>query len=183
MNKYIRALGVVPFSFAKISLAKLFHAKALKCSFVNVLSLRTEITIERGSNCCIGKGLKMRDGSKIRVRKGAKCVVGKNVSIGSNSLIACHSNIVIGDNVQFAQNVQIFDHDHDFRAEGGLKENKFKCSPVSIGHNVWIGANCVILRGAVIGDNCVVGAGSIVKGVVPSNTILVQKRHSEFIPI
>jgi acetyltransferase-like isoleucine patch superfamily enzyme len=34
---------------------------------------------------------------------------------------------------------------------------RYVCAPVVIGSNVWIGANCVILRGTRIGDNCVIG--------------------------
>ena len=52
-----------------------------------------------------------------------------------------------------------------------------------IGNRVWIGANTVILRGTVIGDDCVIGAGSVVKGNVPANSVLVQKRDDEIIKI
>lgn len=40
----------------------------------------------------------------------------------------------------------------------------------------WIGANTVILRGTVIGRDCVVGAGSVLKGVYPAGSVIVQKR-------
>ena len=49
----------------------------------------------------------------------------------------------------------------------GFAAMKYKTAPVEIGNNVWIGANCVILRGTKIGDNCVVAAGSVIKGRVP----------------
>jgi len=45
--------------------------------------------------------------------------------------------------------------------------------PVTIGHNVWIGGNSVILPGVSIGDNAVIGAGSIVNRDVPANTLAV----------
>ena len=38
---------------------------------------------------------------------------------------------------------------------------------IDIGENVWTGANCVILPGAVIGDHAVIAAGSVVRGTVP----------------
>ena len=65
------------------------------------------------------------------------------------------------------------------RAEGGLAAMKYKTAPVEIGNNVWIGANCVILRGTKIGDNCVVAAGSVIKGEFPANTLIYQKRDTE----
>lgn len=64
---------------------------------------------------------------------------------------------------------------------GGVKAMQFKTAPVEIGNNVWIAANAIILRGTKIGDNVVISAGSIVKGVVPSNTVFVQKRIDSLI--
>ena len=43
--------------------------------------------------------------------------------------------------------------------------------PVKIGNNVWIGSNCVILKGVVIGDNSIVSTHSVVTREVLSNCI------------
>ena len=51
-------------------------------------------------------------------------------------------------------------------------------APITLEDNVWIGANSIILRGTEIGDNSVIAAGSIVKGIVPENSIYVQKRDT-----
>lgn len=51
---------------------------------------------------------------------------------------------------------------------------------VSIGNNVWIGANTVILRDSIIGDNAVIAAGSVVKGNIPPNTVYYLKREENF---
>ena len=45
--------------------------------------------------------------------------------------------------------------------------------PITIGNNVWIGANVIVLKGTVLGDNTVVGTGSVVKGEYPSNCVIV----------
>lgn len=176
MNKYARIVYSVPCGMLKIAWTKIFHMKTFKGSLVSAISPLTEITIERGAQLSIGKKFRMRDGAKIRVRKGGTCIIGKNTSVNSNNMIACHERIEIGDNVQFSPNVQIYDHDHDFRAEGGIEAMKYKTSPVKIGNNVWIGANTVILRGTEIGDNCVIGAGCVIKGVYKEDSIIVQKR-------
>ena len=34
--------------------------------------------------------------------------------------------------------------------------------PITIGDNVWIGGNCVVMQGVTIGDGTVIGAGSVV---------------------
>ncbi|UKI50226.1 MAG: hypothetical protein L6U99_01840 [Clostridium sp.] len=55
------------------------------------------------------------------------------------------------------------------------RKNEYTKGEILIGNNVWIGANCVILKNVKIGDNAVISAGSIVSKDVPANTILIQK--------
>lgn len=179
MNKYIRALVVVPCGITKMCWMKLFHFRGFSGSILCEISPSTEITMDRGAKLRIGKRFKMRDGAKIRVRKGAECVIGNHCSINSNNIIACRKRVVIGDHVQLSPNVQIYDHDHDFRHQDGLKANHFKTAPVIIGNNCWIGANTVILRGTMLGDGCVVGAGSVIKGEYPAGSVIIQKRTTE----
>ncbi len=176
MNSYFRAAIVVPFGALKMITTKIFHPRSFSGSLLCMISPFTEITLDEG-RLIIGKMFKMRDGAKIRVRKGAECIIGNNTSINSNNMIACHERINIGSNVQLSPNVQIYDHDHDFRAEGGISAGKYKTAPVEIGNNCWIGANTVILRGTKLGDNCVVGAGCVIKGEYPNGTIIIQKRE------
>ena len=175
MKKYIRAAYCVPTGFIKIIWTKLFHFYKFNAPMICLISPLTEITLDYGGTLSIGKNFKMRDGAKIRVRKGAVCKIGKNVSVNSNNIIACREHIEIGDDVQFSPNVQIYDHDHDFRVKGGLKMGKYKTSSIKIGDNVWIGANTIILRGTVIGDNCVIAAGSVIKGRYIDGTVIIQK--------
>ena len=40
-----------------------------------------------------------------------------------------------------------------------------------MGNNVFIGAYAIILPGATIGDNCVIGAGAVVVGAIPPNSV------------
>lgn len=179
MNKYVHAAYCVPCGMVKMAWAKLFHGGSFKGPKVSMVSPLTEITLDKGGKLEIGNGFKMRDGAKIRVRKGAVCKIGRNTSINCNNMIACHKRVIIGDDVQFSPNVQIYDHDHDFRAEGGVKAGKYKTGTIEIGNNVWIGANTIILRGTKIGNDAVIAAGSIVKGEIPEGAVFVQKRVNE----
>lgn len=179
MNKFVRAAVCVPCGIIKISWTKLCHPTSFSGPLISLISPLTEITMDRGAKLRIGKNFKMRDGAKIRVRKGAICVIGNNSSINCNNIIACRERIEIGDNVMFSPNVFIYDHDHDFRVAGGVKAGKYRTAPVKIGNNVWIGANTVILRGTEIGDNCVIGAGCILKGKYKESSVIIQKRNEE----
>lgn len=178
MNKYVRASYCVPCGILKMLILKITKFSTFIGPKLCIVSPLSEITLDKGGKLEIGTNFKMRDGSKIRVRKGAICKIGRNVSINSNNIITCREKIIIGDDVQFAPNVQIYDHDHDYRIEGGIKTGKYRSSSIIIGNNVWIGANTVILRGTIIGDNCVIGAGTIVKGKISKDTLIYQKRNT-----
>lgn len=178
MNKYVRAGVVVPLSIIKIGVTKIFHFKTFNANPICLISPFSEISMDRTAKLHIGKKFKMRDGAKIRVRKNAELYIGNNVSVSTNNIITCRTSIYIGDDVQFSPGVLVYDHDHDFRHPEGVKAETYQVSPIKIGNNVWIGANSIILRGTEIGDNSVIAAGSIVKGIVPENSIYVQKRDT-----
>ena len=82
--------------------------------------------------------------------------------------------ITIGDNVDMNINFQIWTHDW----AGGVFLNKFgsmlnSSGRVSIGNNVYFGANVMILKGCKIGDNCIIGAGSVVTRDIPKDSVAV----------
>lgn len=43
--------------------------------------------------------------------------------------------------------------------------------PITVGNNVWIGADVCVMPGVTIGDNTVIGAGSVVIKDIPSNVL------------
>lgn len=178
MNKYLRALIVYPTGAVKMGLNKLMHGGNFSAPLLCQMSPLSELTFDRGGELRIGSGFKMRDGAKLRVRKGAVCTMGRNVSLNSGNVINCQMRISMGDDVILSPNVQIYDHDHDYACEGGVAAMKYKTEAVEIGSNVWIGANCVILRGTKIGDNCVIGANTVVKGEIPANSVVYQERKA-----
>ena len=183
MNKYIRGLFGVAIGAYKSIWLKVVHGNNVRMPIISVFSPLSEITVDKGGKLLIGNKFRMRSGSKIRVRKGVKCSIGSDISLNHGCMIVCRESISICDGAQFGPNVLIYDHDHDFRVDGGISAGKYKESPIIIGKNVWIGANSVVLRGTVIGDNCVIGAGCIIKGSVPANSILVQKRFDNINPL
>lgn len=73
--------------------------------------------------------------------------------------------------MEFAAGVRFLPHD------GGAwvfreKEPEWDVfGPIKIGSNVFVGYGVIILPGTVIEDNCVIGAGSVVRGVIPANSV------------
>lgn len=108
----------------------------------------------------------------------------KGVSIGNGCMlrypntiridVSRPSLVTIGNNVDMNMNFQILTHDWSslvFReCFGDLVNSSGK---VSIGSNVYFGANVIVLKGVSIGDNCIIGAGSVVSKDIPSNSVAV----------
>jgi acetyltransferase-like isoleucine patch superfamily enzyme len=127
----------------------------------------------------IGKFVFIRKNTSIRVDHDGELVISDKVFINNNCTINCVNKITIGSQTKIAPNVCINDHDHNFK---NSNDEHLVKGTVSIGKNVWIGANVVILRNTTIGDNAVIAAGSIVNGNVPANTLYLNKREKEVIP-
>lgn len=77
--------------------------------------------------------------------------------------------IEIGDNVTLAPRVHILCHD----ASTKTFLNYTKIGRVTIGDNVFIGAESVVLPGVTIGSNVIIGANSTVTHDVPDNCVAV----------
>lgn len=176
MRRQIGNVLSVAIAFIRLSLIKITNSKVM---FYPLERISPDVVIEvsRKATCVFGKMVRIHSGSKIKVRDGAELRFEDNVRINYNCMLICHEKIVVKRGVEFGPNVLVYDHDHDFRCEGGLKAGYFQCAPVLIGENSWIGAGTIILKGSTIGKNCIIGAGSVVHGNVPDNTVLIQKRE------
>ncbi|MBE6708572.1 MAG: acyltransferase [Ruminococcaceae bacterium] len=183
MRRVLGNIISILFSFFKFFFIKLFHFNKFSYYWIERFSPNVIVRIGRKSKLKLGKKVRMHSGSKLLLSADGELDIGDNCRFNYNCMIVCHHSITIGSGVEFGPGVYVYDHDHDFRAEGGMADRKYKSSPVTIGENSWIGANTIILRGTSIGKNCVIGAGCVVKGDVPDNTILVQKRENEFISL
>lgn len=179
MNKYIRGIECAIVGTIKAVVLKIERGSKISFAFPILISPGTEVSVDRGGSLLVGRRISMRKGSRLAVRKNGVLKIGDNFYMNTGCLISAHESITIGNDVEFGPGVLVYDQDHDFRVEGGLRAKKFKTTPVVIGDNVWIGANTIILRGTIIGDNCVIGAGSIIKGTLPPSSIVFQKRTTE----
>lgn len=87
-----------------------------------------------------------------------KVVIGQNCKVYHGIGLIIHPKTIIGDNVTLHQNTTI-----------GISSGS---KPPTIGNNVLIGANSVIIGNIHIGDNSIIGAGSVVIKDVPQNAIV-----------
>lgn len=129
------------------------------------------------NNISVGKRLNFRRRFEINAVDGGTVKIGNKVFFNNDCSINAHKSIEIGDNCIFGENVKIYDHNHIFKdLSKPIYKQGFKCKNVIIGNDCWIGSNTVILAGSIIGDHCIVGAGCIISGIIPSNSIVRSGR-------
>jgi len=106
------------------------------------------------------------------------CDYGYNISFGKGFYInhGCTlldaAKISFGDNCLLAPNVVISTAGHPLDPIERASGFEF-AKAITIGNDVWFGANVTVCPGVNIGNNVVIGAGSVVNKNLPDNTVCV----------
>ncbi|MCX8617933.1 sugar O-acetyltransferase [Gilliamella sp. B2923] len=141
------------------------------CFQINQLSPLVEEQRQRLFQTLLGK-----TGKLFTIMPGFQCDYGYNIEIGENffanfnCIMLDAAKITFGDNVLVAPNCGFYTSGHPLDSQirnSGLEFAK----PITIGNNVWIGGNVIVLPNVTIGDNTVIAAGSIVDRDIPSNVV------------
>lgn len=162
--------------------------KYFKVNYHNSLCIRGKMFLKNnnrnygaitiGKNVVINSSVRANPVSggltKIYAMTNGKIQIGNNVGLSNCSIISNHS-IRILDDVMIGAGTIIMDTDfhaidYKDRMHDILYEESDKCS-VIIDKGVFIGANCIILKGVHIGEYSVIGAGSVVTKSIPSNEV------------
>ncbi len=114
-------------------------------------------------------------GRQVRVKSNAEVSpyirIGDRSELGTRCMI--QSGVVIGNDVIMGPDVKIFTRNHRIDDTGRpVRDQGKQQGAVTIGNDVWIGANVVVLPGVSIGDHAVLAAGAIVTRNVPEWTIV-----------
>jgi len=141
----------------------------------------------RGSRIDIGPGVVIDAFVKIKPAGGSgDIVIESGAHINSGTVIYSGNGVRIGAHVLIAANCTLAATNHAFMDGTRLiKEQGFLPSRggIVIENDVWIGANCVLLDGAIVRQGAVVAAGSVVRGeveacaVVGGNPLAVMTRR------
>lgn len=110
------------------------------------------------------------------VKQPFYCDYGYNIHIGENFfsnfnfVVLDEGEVRIGDNVLIGPNVSLYTVNHaldTMERKSGIEYAK----PITIGNDVWIGGNTVILQGVTVGNGAIIGAGSVVTRDIPADVI------------
>lgn len=114
-----------------------------------------------------------------------KVTLGKNNHFNGAKLYG-QGGIKIGDNFHSAEGLIILTQNHNWKGEKLPYDETVIYRPVTIGDNVWVGLNVMILPGVTIGEGCIIQAGSVVSKSLPdlaiaggNPAIVIKYRNSE----
>jgi acetyltransferase-like isoleucine patch superfamily enzyme len=137
-------------------------------------------TIEIGDDlhivsCSPRSALSLSVRCQLTAGPGARIEIGDHVGLNGTT-ISARKRIRIGSNTMIARDVVIADTDFHMSwppSERWKTDTSAVDREVTIGENVWIGMNVLILKGVTIGDNALIGAGSVVVSDIPANCTAV----------
>lgn len=126
-------------------------------------------------NIVFGTNVSILSGGVFRACDRAELTIGDSFSANGNVRIIadCGGKVVIGSNVMIGPNVVIRSSNHRYeRLDLPMSKQGHATGEISIGDDVWIAANAVILSNVKIGAHSIVAAGAVVTKNVPEYSIV-----------
>lgn len=126
----------------------------------------TRKLIYKAAGVKIGRGSNIHMGAQFFYPTNIK--IGKGTIVGQNAFLDGRDKLIIGDYVDIASEVMIYNSEHDINAEDFHAIN----AAVEIGDYVFIGPRAIILPGVRVGYGAIVAAGAVVTRDVPDFAIV-----------
>ena len=151
----------------------LFRSARSFRSFGPGVNLGDQIIIQDPKFIAIGQGAGFMKGCSLYADQNGKMNIGSRCSFHQNVILGANGGgIDIGENVLVGPNTVFRAANHVFsRCDVAIREQGHRGKPIVVEDDVWIGANCVVLPGVVIGKGTIVGAGSVVTRDLPPYAI------------
>lgn len=158
---------------------------------LNVISISADSFIHKNTmikSADISGKVNIKEGAKVIgnviLKGGAFIHIGKYTSLNgpSTDVRSMINEVKIGSFTSIARGVAIQEFNHNYKTlstyhihhnilNEGRKKDVYSSGPIEIGNDVWIGAQCVILSGAKIGNGAIIAANSVVNDEIPPYAI------------
>ncbi len=99
--------------------------------------------------------------------------IGKDCLIFSMEFSTEPYLIEIGDHVVISSGTQFITHDGSVWLLRDSYPDIGVFGKIKVGSNTFIGINCIILPNTEIGSNCILGAGAVVRGKIPDDSVVL----------
>ncbi len=142
---------------------------SLRVSVVRYRRIRSGHARRSARELCFGSFVKIKPAGG-----SGDVIIGDRSVINSCCVLYTGNGIVIGNDVAIAANCTFAPVNHGYREKARLiRDQRFRPGKggIVIEDDVWIGAGCVLLDGAILRRGCVIGAMSLVRGEVPAYSI------------
>ncbi|MEM6526956.1 MAG: acyltransferase [Chloroflexota bacterium] len=175
----IERLLLIPVARVRFALSGLAWQPGTKLYGLPIIQRHTASTLTYGRNMELRSTVRSNPLGPNRPcilstrRPGAELTIGDHFGMTGGSVV-CEEGITIGDRVVVGCNTIIADTDFHPLQPDVRREHPIDgaTAPVTIGNDVFIGMNALILKGVTLGNGCVVGAGSVVTKDVPPGAIV-----------
>jgi len=108
----------------------------------------------------------------VRSLRASGVQVGERCRIYSRNFSTEPFLVSLGDDVCVAGGVSFLTHDGAARLLAKRRPAVQKLGRITVGNACFIGQNALILPGTSIGENCIIGAGAVVSGTIPANSLV-----------
>ncbi len=116
----------------------------------------------------IGTDFKVWSGHRQTLISGSgRLRIGDRVFVNCGTVLIAVKEIVVGDDVAFANEVYVIDSNSH-----GVEGRPHVKAPVRIGDGTWLGTRAMVLPGVTIGKRVVVAAGAVVTRDVPDDVLV-----------
>ncbi len=158
-------LSIAVCASVRRSLLRLRGAKIGGGTRIPRISVTWPHQISLGENCVLEDDIYFKfDGPW---RRGPAILIGNRVFIGRGCEFNIRRRIVVGDDCLIASDCKFIDHDHGISMDRPMNVQSGQESEIELEQDVWLGVNCVVLKGVTIGRGAVVGASSVVTKPIP----------------
>lgn len=147
-------------------------------SIGNNVKIMDDVTIRaRGEGgIVIGDGTELKDRVYLdtEMNDTGYIIIGKNVYIGTGTVLHGHRGLEIGDYCLLAQNITLTPYSHIFDdKETEIIKQGGHCEKVTIGADTYIGMGVTVMYSASIGKGCIIGSGSNCVKPIPDYSVAV----------